>query len=78
MTDRFASLRSSRDVVVGAVPRWAWGLIFLAIAIVFPYLTGGGDFLDASIQTLAYVVMALGLNIVVGVAGLLDLGDVAF
>ena len=38
----------------------------------------GNDLLDASIQTLAYVIMALGLNIVVGFAGLLDLGYVAF
>ena len=30
------------------------------------------------ITTLAYVMMALGLNIVVGFAGLLDLGYVAF
>ena len=36
------------------------------------------DLLDASIQTLAYMIMALGLNIVVGFAGLLDLGYVAF
>ena len=34
--------------------------------------------LDAIIQTLAYIMMALGLNIVVGFAGLLDLGYVAF
>jgi branched-chain amino acid transport system permease protein len=35
-------------------------------------------FLNATIIALAYVVMALGLNIVVGFAGLLDLGYVAF
>ena len=39
---------------------------------------GDAALLDASIQTLAYVIMALGLNIVVGFAGLLDLGYVAF
>jgi branched-chain amino acid transport system permease protein len=36
------------------------------------------DLLDASIQTLGFMIMALGLNIVVGFAGLLDLGYVAF
>ena len=41
-------------------------------------MTAPDDLLDASIQTLAYVIMALGLNIVVGFAGLLDLGYVAF
>src|SRR5262249_53789062 len=39
---------------------------------------GHDDLLDASSQTLGYVIMALGLNIVVGFAGLLDLGYVAF
>ena len=34
--------------------------------------------MDDAITALAYVVMALGLNIVVGFAGLLDLGYVAF
>ncbi len=34
--------------------------------------------MDDTILALAYVVMALGLNIVVGFAGLLDLGYVAF
>ena len=36
------------------------------------------SFMDDTILALAYVVMALGLNIVVGFAGLLDLGYVAF
>jgi branched-chain amino acid transport system permease protein len=35
-------------------------------------------FMDHAVTALAYVVMALGLNIVVGFAGLLDLGYVAF
>ncbi len=55
----------------------------LAVAILYPYildqlLATPDDLLDASIQTLAYIIMALGLNIVVGFAGLLDLGYVAF
>jgi branched-chain amino acid transport system permease protein len=65
------------------VPNWAWMLVGLAIAILYPYildqlLAQPEDLLDASIQTLAYIIMALGLNIVVGFAGLLDLGYVAF
>ena len=35
-------------------------------------------FMDDCIIALAFVVMALGLNLVVGFAGLLDLGYVAF
>src|SRR4029079_16162268 len=40
--------------------------------------SAGDDLLDASVNTLCYIIMALGLNIVVGFAGLLDLGYVAF
>ena len=38
----------------------------------------GGDFMNIATLILAYSVMALGLNIIVGYAGLLDLGYVAF
>jgi branched-chain amino acid transport system permease protein len=72
------ALRDTGSSVAGALPRWAWMLIFLALAIVYPFLIGTSDLLDKSIITLAYVIMALGLNIVVGFAGLLDLGYVAF
>jgi branched-chain amino acid transport system permease protein len=65
------------------VPNWAWAVVFVGLAILYPYildqvLASPGDLLDASISTLGYVIMALGLNIVVGFAGLLDLGYVAF
>jgi branched-chain amino acid transport system permease protein len=50
-----------------------------AFAILLPLFLGAGSpFLDHCVTALAYVVMALGLNIVVGFAGLLDLGYVAF
>ena len=54
------------------------GAAVLGLAVLSFLVRGNQDLLDASIQTLAYVVMALGLNIVVGFAGLLDLGYVAF
>ena len=51
----------------------------LAWAIFLPlFQDSGGGFLDDATLALAYVVMALGLNIIVGFAGLLDLGYVAF
>ncbi len=67
------SLRASRyrNLVIAAV-------VITAVAL-FPLLRPPLDGLvDDMILALAYVVMALGLNIVVGVAGLLDLGYVAF
>jgi branched-chain amino acid transport system permease protein len=56
-------------VTVGAV---VW-------AVILPYMHDeGGDFMNIATLILAYAVMALGLNIIVGYAGLLDLGYVAF
>jgi len=52
-------------------------LIVGAAILPFFFQTGSG-FIDDAVTALAYVVMALGLNIVVGFAGLLDLGYVAF
>ena len=53
-------------------------IVVLAVAL-FPLFRPPLDGLvDDCILALAYVVMALGLNIVVGFAGLLDLGYVAF
>jgi branched-chain amino acid transport system permease protein len=52
-------------------------LIVLGVVLPFAFAQTSG-FMNATIISLAYVVMALGLNIVVGFAGLLDLGYVAF
>jgi branched-chain amino acid transport system permease protein len=51
----------------------------IAIAVLLPFFfESGSAFIEDSTTALIYVVMALGLNIVVGFAGLLDLGYVAF
>jgi branched-chain amino acid transport system permease protein len=50
-----------------------------AVAVILPFFFGEtASFIDDATTALAYIVMALGLNIVVGFAGLLDLGYVAF
>jgi branched-chain amino acid transport system permease protein len=55
------------------------GAAGLGFAAVLPFfLSEGGIALENLILAAAYVIMALGLNIVVGFAGLLDLGYVAF
>ena len=62
--------------------RWAPYLLPAVVLVgvaVFPLFRPPLDgFMDDCILALAYVVMALGLNLVVGFAGLLDLGYVAF
>jgi branched-chain amino acid transport system permease protein len=57
----------------------ALGGAVLLLAALLPFFFDPIDsFIDDSIFVLCYVVMALGLNIVVGFAGLLDFGYVAF
>jgi branched-chain amino acid transport system permease protein len=54
-------------------------VVALALAAVLPlFVAEAGTALENMVLAAAYVIMALGLNIVVGFAGLLDLGYVAF
>jgi branched-chain amino acid transport system permease protein len=67
------TLRANRNL------RWGLTGLVLLLVVLFPVTQQQtAPLLDASTTALAYVVMALGLNIVVGFAGLLDLGYVAF
>jgi branched-chain amino acid transport system permease protein len=81
MSAAAASLRSNVTGLTRLIPSWAWGLLFLLLGLLWPEICKNFfdlDLLDASIESLGFVIMALGLNIVVGFAGLLDLGYVAF
>jgi branched-chain amino acid transport system permease protein len=54
-------------------------VVFLVFAALLPFFFDpGSGFISTCALALAYTVMALGLNIIVGFAGLLDLGFVAF
>jgi branched-chain amino acid transport system permease protein len=62
-------------------PTWTRALAaaLIAFGIALPFFFGDASaFMNATIIAIAYAVMSLGLNIVVGMAGLLDLGYVAF
>ncbi|MCA1325465.1 high-affinity branched-chain amino acid ABC transporter permease LivM [Herbaspirillum sp. alder98] len=52
-------------------------MLLLALALVWPFF-GSRGYVDVMTLALIYVVLGLGLNIVVGFAGLLDLGYVGF
>ena len=58
-------------------PNWLLLGAVLAVAIVFPLVTGRYAH-DVAISVLIYICLGLGLNIVIGLAGLLDLGYIAF
>jgi branched-chain amino acid transport system permease protein len=53
------------------------GYAFLLFLLTLPFLVGN-YFLDVAILAGVYVILSLGLNVVVGFAGLLNLGFVAF
>ena len=65
--------------------QWAWMIPVVAIAYAMPYLnffplttSPGNDWPLALFAMAVYALVAVGLNVVVGYAGLLDLGYVAF
>ena len=80
--ERFRDAARERGTNAWLVP------LLIALALVYPWIDDGlrdlpviGDFLPGTgsvVVMLAFTMMAVGLNIVVGYAGLLDLGYVAF
>jgi branched-chain amino acid transport system permease protein len=82
VSELLALLREWREAVDRRLPPW-WpralvvGLILGGIVLPFLFAKTSG-FTNATVIALAYAVMSVGLNVVVGFAGLLDLGYVAF
>ncbi|GLR62756.1 high-affinity branched-chain amino acid transport system permease protein BraE [Marinospirillum insulare] len=54
-----------------------WLMLTLGALLLFPFTTGRSN-IDLATLVLIYIMLAIGLNIVVGLAGLLDLGYVGF
>ncbi len=59
------------------VPTKAWIVVLLVGVCIYPLLTGRYA-QDVAINVLIYICLGLGLNVVVGLAGMLDLGYIAF
>jgi branched-chain amino acid transport system permease protein len=82
MNEWRAAFRARYRGLERRLPPWSSRALagaLIVFGVVFPlFFTQGSGFLGATITALAYAVMALGLNVVVGFAGLLDLGYVAF
>ena len=73
------SASASRPAQAPLLLRRRAGLLALAAAVLlFPVLHPDDADIDSMANAAAYAVLALGLNIVVGMAGLLDLGYAAF
>src|SRR2546428_12633463 len=62
------------------IPEWLrWSLLGAALLVLMPVIGYFNSYyLEVATQVGIFVALALGLNIVVGLAGLLDLGYVAF
>jgi branched-chain amino acid transport system permease protein len=59
--------------------RARFGILLVTVgALLFPLINGNDADIDSAANALAFAALALGLNIVVGFAGLLDLGYAAF
>ena len=76
--ERYSGLRGAVVRNWDRLPPAARVLVFAVPAAIFPFLTSQGNVFRYGLFTLVYALLALGLNIVVGFAGLLDLGYVAF
>ena len=71
--------RPARVPAHAPAPRSVGGALVVTALMTLPlWLAPGSALLDDATIALAYTVMALGLNIIVGFAGLLDLGYVVF
>lgn len=71
LTYRFEQLREVKAL------RIAFFALVIVLAFVFPFFSSRGN-IDLGTLILIYIMLGLGLNIVVGLAGLLDLGYVGF
>ncbi len=60
-----------------ALPTSVWMVLLFIFLLVYP-LVNGRYAIDVAISVLLYVCLGMGLNIVVGLAGMLDLGYIAF
>lgn len=81
----WGSGKPAKKTIVAALPSGKTvGRVALLFALVLPFLfmalfpNKDRQFIDLSILIMTYIMLGWGLNIVVGLAGLLDLGYVAF
>ncbi len=63
--------------VTAALPAWIWIIAILVFALLYPQFAGRYG-TDVAVSVLLYICLGLGLNVVVGLAGMLDLGYIAF
>jgi branched-chain amino acid transport system permease protein len=79
--DRRATSRGLKALVErvsGLLPVWGWVIVLVVVGLLLPLLAGNNAVIRVAANIALMGLLALGLNIVVGYAGMLDLGFVAF
>jgi ABC-type branched-subunit amino acid transport system permease subunit len=77
-SERYAGAAGRLRRTLDRLPPWFYLAVFLALATPIPMVVSSEYVVRVGVDTMLYVLLALGLNIVVGWAGLLDLGYIAF
>lgn len=77
VTAPIVSTRQKIGDMLQSMPSWIWKSALLIGAVIYPILTGRYA-TDVAINVLLYISLGLGLYVVVGLAGMLDLGHIAF
>jgi len=70
--------RGVLEARLARVPWWAWLILFIGLVALLPVGFESGYVRRIAFNTVIFVLLALGLNVVVGWGGLLDLGYAAF
>lgn len=70
--------RGALEERLRGVPWWVWLTLFVAVFAMVPVAYDSGYVRRVAFDITIYMLLALGLNVVVGWGGLLDLGYVAF
>jgi len=72
-----AKTRDRLAAYAGTLPTWVWLVVVGCFALSYPFYTDRYS-QDVAIMVLIYICLGLGLNVVIGLAGMLDLGYIAF
>ena len=75
---RKTGLAALTDQISGRLPVWGWLILMVLVGFTLPLLTDNTFVIRVAGNVALLGTLALGLNVVVGYAGLLDLGFVAF
>ncbi|MGI8974638.1 MAG: branched-chain amino acid ABC transporter permease [Gaiella sp.] len=76
--DQRSGLLGTLEQRLAVVPWWAWLALFVGLVCLLPVGFESGYIRRVAFDTVVFMLLALGLNIVVGWGGLLDLGFIAF